>query len=92
MILDAVFVLDAALQTKFLFPNKYLRNFESMPKMSTHVLLTSKKHRAWFLVKSLGKCWESTAFAFTCYSRSSRCFPIQTLVPVSAELNHNGSS
>ena len=73
---SAVFVLTIALQTKF------SANLRVIPTTSTHVLSTSRKHTARFIVKSL-----RTA----CFWPSCHCIPAQKFVSVLAELNHNRS-
>jgi len=40
---NAVYVPTAAPQTKFSLSSKFSRNLGSMPKLSTHVLSTSRK-------------------------------------------------
>jgi len=63
MILSATFVLAVALQNKFPLSSNFSRNPGSMPKMYTHVLLTSGKYMAAFLVKSFGGCCGSAVLA-----------------------------
>ena len=55
-----VFVAPAALQNKFPLSSKFSRNPGSLPKTYTHVLSTSGKYIAGFLVKSFGGCCAST--------------------------------
>jgi len=62
-----------------------------MQKMSTHVLLTSRKHMTRFLVKSFGECCGTTVLMAACYCPSSHCVPAQKFMSVSTELNHNRS-
>ena len=62
MIPSAAFVGGVALQNKFPLSSKFSRNPGSMPKTHTHVLSTSVKYMARFLVKSFGgvagvRCW-----------------------------------
>ena len=44
-----------------------------MPKTSTHVLSTSRKHATRFLVKSFGECCGSMALTAACYWLWSHC-------------------
>ena len=60
MMPSAVFVPAVALQTKFSLYSKFSRNLGSMPKTSTYVLSTSRKHTSRFLVKIFGTCCWST--------------------------------
>jgi len=48
------FVAAVALQKKFIPSNKFSRNPGSLPKTYTHVLSTSGKYMAGFLLKSFG--------------------------------------
>ena len=57
MIPSAVFVAVVAPQNKFPLSSKFSRNPGSMPKTHTHVLSTSGKYMAGFLVKSCGGCY-----------------------------------
>ena len=52
---SAVFVLDAAPQTKFSLSNKFSRNLGSMTKRSMHVYSNLRKHTIGFFVKSFGE-------------------------------------
>jgi len=54
MIPSVVFVTAVALQNNFPLSSEFSRNPGSMPKMFAHVLSTSGKHMAGFLVKSFG--------------------------------------
>jgi len=67
MIPSVVFMLAVALQTKFSLSSKFFINLGSVPKASTDVLLTSKKHMTGFLVKIFGEYCKSTVLAVTCY-------------------------
>ena len=90
MIPSVVFVLAVALQTKVLLSSKFSRNLRSLPKF--HVLFSSSKHTTESLVKSFGKCCESTTvLTATCYWPSSHCILCSEFVSVSAELNRNRS-
>jgi len=51
---SAVFVAPAALQNKFALSSKISINPGSLPKTHTHILPTSGKYIAGFLVKSIG--------------------------------------
>jgi len=59
MISSAFFVAAVALQNKFPLSSKISRNPGNMPRTYTHVLPTSGKYMAGFLVKSFGGgLWE----------------------------------
>ena len=90
MMPSAIFVLTAALQTKFSLSSKFLKNLRSMPNLSTPVLSTSRKHTTGFFVKSFGKCCGKAVLTVACYWPSSR-IPAQNYVSVSAELIYNRS-
>jgi len=64
---SAVFVLVVAIQAIFSFSSKFLKNPGSMPKTSTYVLSTSRKHMTGFLMKSSGECCGSTVLTAACY-------------------------
>ena len=84
MISSAVFVAVVALQNKFPLSSKFSRNPGSMP--STHVLSTSGKYMAGFLVKSFGGCcWSAVLMSASCW-QSSNCIPAQKIVSVLTEL------
>ena len=51
---NAVYVTPVALQNKFSFSSKFSKNPGSLPKKHTHVVSTSRKYMAGFLVKSFG--------------------------------------
>ena len=57
---SAVYVLAAALQTKF-FTHQEI-NLGSMPQTSVHVLSTVRNRTTGFLVKRFRKCCRSTVF------------------------------
>jgi len=59
-----------------------------MPKTSTHVVLTSRKHTTGFFVKRFGDCCGNTVWRAACYWLSIHCIPAQKFVFVSVELNH----
>ena len=92
MIPSAVYVVAAALQNKFPLSSKFLRNPGSMPKKSTHVLSTWGKYMAGFLVKSFWECCGSTVLTGASCWPSSNYIPVQKIVSLSTELNHNRSS
>jgi len=69
MILSAVFVLAATLQTTFSFSTKVSRYFGST-KISTHVLSTSRKQTTRFLVNSFGEFCGSTVSTAACYDQA----------------------
>ena len=54
MICSSVFVLAIPLQIIFSFSSKLSKHHGSVPKTSTHSLLTSRKHTTRFLTKGFG--------------------------------------
>ena len=86
------FVPAVALQTKLSLSNKFSKNLGSMPKTSTHVLSTSRKHTTGFLVKIAGGCCRCTVLKAACYWLSDHCIPVQKCVSMLGELNQNRSS
>jgi len=68
------------------------RHPESMPKTSTHVLSTSGKHMAGFLMKSFwGRCGSTVLTGTSCWP-SNNCSLVEKIVSLSTELNHNRSA
>ena len=57
----------------------------------THVLSTSGKYIAGFLVKSLGWCCGSTVLTGAYCWPLNNCIPVQKIVSLSTELTHNHS-
>jgi len=51
-----------------------------MPKTSTHVLSTSRKHTTGFVVKIAGGCCRCTVLKAACYWLSNHCIPVQKCV------------
>ena len=78
-----------ALQNTFPLSSKSSRNPGSVSKTYAHVLLTSGKHMARFLVKSSGACCGNMVWTGASCWASSNCIPAQKILSVSAELNHN---
>jgi len=67
-----IFVPSVAVPSKFSFYSNFSRNLESIPKTSTqHILSTSRKHTAVFLVKSFGECCGSAVLTAACYWQST---------------------
>ena len=67
------------------------KSWEYVKNVPTHVLSTSRKHKAGFLVKSFGKCCRSAVLTAACYWPLSHCIPAQKFVSVSGELNRDRS-
>ena len=88
----ATWRLAVALQTKLSLSNKFSRNLGSMPKTSTHVLSTSRKHTTGVFVKIAGGCCRCTVLKAACYWLSNHCIPVQKCVSMLGELNQNRSS
>jgi len=80
---------DYSLQAKFSLSNKNLRKRWSMPKTSTHVLLTSRKQKTRFFVNIFEKCCGRTGLTTACYWPSYHCIPAQKFVSVSVNLIQN---
>jgi len=92
MIPSAVFVVAVALQNKFPLTSKFSTNPGSMPKTSTHVLPPWGKYMAGFLMKSFwGRCGSTVLMGASCCP-SSNYIPVQKIVSLSTELNHNRSA
>ena len=72
--------------------SKFSRNPGCMPKPYRHVLSTSGRYMAGFLVKRFGGCCENTVLTGASCWASSNCIPAQKVVPLSTELNHNRSA
>ena len=80
-ICSVVYVPAVALQTKYTLPKKLLKNLWSKPK--THVLSTSRKHTARFLVKNCGECCGSTVLTVACYTDCQFIvFPLRNCVRI----------
>ena len=67
------------------FSNKFSINLGSMPKTSTYVMSTMRKHIS-EPVKALGEISGSPVLAVACYWRSTHCIPAQTFASGSEEL------
>ena len=66
-------------------------NLGSMPKTSTHVLSTTRKHTRGIPKRSFRDCCKSTVLTATHYWPSNGCIPAHMFVSVSAEINPNRS-
>jgi len=71
--------------------SKFSRNLASRPKISAHVLSTSRKHATGFLLKTFGECCGSTVLTAAFKWPPNHCIPAQKFVSVSEELYHDRS-
>ena len=88
---SAVFVMALAPQNKFSLFSEFSRYLRSMPKTSTQVVSTLRKHTTGFIGKSLRECSGSTVLAAACYCLLAvwSLYFRSEIVYVSVESNHN---
>ena len=90
MIPSAVFVAAVAIQNKFPLPSKLSRNPGSMPKTySLHMFCRHRESIDRVSRETRWECCVSTVLMAACYWPSNNCIPVQKIMSVSTEANHN---